>query len=851
MWSTGGGKRPPTYLDDGPRQQARRTDVSPMERWSERIRARSLHADRDISCLMLDMAHGTTEKYDANRAFSTLIQHNEPGLFAELFHLYSAKRAEKAQREGVAFEPSLTLSFPANWTMENWEAWDAALQGVKITRVIVTCAGRFGVLSADACRCVADLLQRCGVSALRTESPLYEPQWVVQAFAQSQLKSLEISVMVGQAGVSLDVRDLHADLLQGAANCSQLERLEFNSGLSDALACISALASRAGASTLESLKMELSESAPPAIGGAPRPSAAEATDLMHQVKALSRLQTLAMEWGIAGGIDQKAVFMDPLRGHPTLVSMTVEWDDQTSKFNPNNRHALLDGAEFAVTCPALTELHFLEADLVDDPLVALEKCKASGNTVSDADVLTRLRTVFSSPLFRLKSWTVSHDILTIGSMTALSEALIFAGFPVESLHIRCCYMNRAGARPLSEALGRITHLRKIRIPLVEDCYLEDALGRVHGFKSRTNDRWSDAVLTVTPAPRGESQVVADNVAALAFKPIEKFSNGLEARIARWRRERRQDEIGWALSPHAAPVLGASAAAQQVGLTGSALDSMSLLVVQHLVRTGQLSSVFSLMGARQGVVEVEAAEARALLRKDPMRRRLRNERAEQRREAADERKRVDQERRKTVAGYFLADEADGYVASEQALAVGVIKNGDAETLRVMLGLGLALNVVNVRDENLLLKAARDSGSSVCWKFLVAHGAIDFGGKLASQAPPAAAQSSVDVWAQMGYGARARESFHAALDALVRGDLDAFKDALYAGAPLDLVDSDGANFLMMAAVLAQRPDFVKFLLHRGAEDIGGQCRFVAGPDVAAEFDRFARPRAAVEGLPPGYV
>lgn len=758
--------------------------------------------------------------------------------------------------------------------------------------------GLYPLVSEDGCHCIRALLLGGSVTELHIEGALANPDLVTGAFAVGHLQSLSIDAMRSERHFRPLEWSCHKALCHGLANCSTLQHLSFGHSLKQALATLTNLNGQQllsltlnvhdawilgeDGNDIEEREFDGEVESEDEEDHRRQQMLSTATNLMGTAREFPELTALNVNLNLQGDYDitaLKSVFLTPLQEHPKMEMLSIQSKGEHD-FDPENIDALLDVVLFANTCPRLTYFSWKSKGFRRDAMDTILAFLKAGGKLRDPEKAKQLAAAFLSPHFKLKVLIMSCAVLGEDALKTLFGAMASGKLPLTIVTLKGCCLSARGMQPLPDVLDLNLNIEKFGFPDTSNFFIEGTEGRVYVYGGNNDQDFE----LVTDEPReadanedveGDEDPHAISDADRAeFQSVQAHANAAiasaPAKLAENRRTVMTKIASKALAPSLAELLTRSKTAIDLRIDWDGFAKASRIMLKHLAETGEFPTAARLWQVANVDPNNELnkqTSVRELVLQDL-------DKKESRKQAIrdEEQRLLHKQRQQTVPGYGIAFELESDV-DDRRFSDGVvaIAEGYVDTLLDLIDDGLMLNVVARANVNVLLETAAKLGRADMVRILLQAGAVDFDDEVQQMTDDVDVQevfrrhalavtttnsttgtttttTTTTARATTGATPAVDDAFNlaelfdakwrlhdAALDAIVAGDVAALQKCLDAGAPVDLIDENQGNVLLIAAVRTGNPAMVRLLIARKAEDYFGLAVSLAQtPEMVAAFD-----------------
>lgn len=777
-------------------------------------------------------------------SFCSLMEHSQFDALAKAFLRYCDVMTEGAMRAGKSFKSWLSFKFPPDWTSADPAAMERAFSSIRVSKLtVLACTGNMfaddGLIPADVCSCIVNLLMH-GTKELEIHGALAEPEWVVEAFGNSCLRSVVLEADYSFDGLNVLGLPSYNTLLAGLGACKSLEHLTFGHTLAGAHGILLEL-QRFRASPLKALTLTLRDDTGredvDVDVDVERDMVMDVDvveghigikELMKAVNQLSELSVLRVTIETLQVVMRETDFLDPLHGHPKLSELSIERETETGLAFQPNIHFLPNVVLFAQSCTELRRFLWDTGLSVNDVLQEVAAFIAAGGALKGSARAASMAQALRDKGIKLQKLAVQGEVLSSDALEHLMHALADNQSLVD-LNLINSMLDAKSASALMKSLETNWTLDKARFPECPDHYftLDDA-GRAHGFEATKDNRF---VLKITRAAPGENEEAVAAVARSSFDPSAEQVNAFLTRLPAQLVQNRM-AVGFPqLKPSMKSVLASAARELVTGaLVGpDSFDYVADQVLQHLQENHGLAAAVHMRQVNQAALVQYRAhmQSEGLTHAPRLLRTLvlhSNKESDALKLAADtatsDRIHADLVQRHPGYGKFSRQSREQRDWHKQAVAA--VQADDVEKLLDLIDEGLTVNTVADDGSNILLMHTTRSGNTNIWRILLAEQAFDFGGMAAVLG---AQYKRIDEFvAQVcpGYGyaihlGEAASALYAkALKAIRNDDADKLVDAIEGGVSLNAMDGVRANGLMRMAAAYGRFDMLRVLEACGALD-----------------------------------
>lgn len=372
----------------------------------------------------------------AHCAFNELIRLEEYAAFVEAFALYNDIQRRHAEANGEPYQTQLVLEMRADWEAYDKEAMIAAFSAVEAQMVVVLCPPSSGELPipADISDCIVALLQ-AGTQELYVEGPLEAAEPVAQAFANSQLTAIALSQKSVDYNEPEDVAETrfqsHSLLMAGLVDCRTLRHLTIgDEGLLTLNATLSRFLHGGGPAltTVELSHVMMLHSNHGAL--------VDFMETLAQIPTLSALNAFVF---VRDGQHLTDVFLDPFRHHPSLTKLEIDGNYRQDA-EQRNTTVLPDVITFAHTCPQLTTFAWRCGDFSDEAGDFMTALIEEGGDLFSQAGLRAMQRAMVDPGFKLENLTLERNFFTPLVARTFCRALA-RNFSLRDLNFKRCFFD--------------------------------------------------------------------------------------------------------------------------------------------------------------------------------------------------------------------------------------------------------------------------------------------------------------------------------------------------------------------------------------------------------------------------
>lgn len=399
-------------------------------------------------------------------------------------------------------------------------------------------------VSAGACACVAALLQGGSVTALAADGVLADPDAVANAMGTGGLRSASFKALhpVNLESQQEPLSDAEAlcyrTLASGLETCSSLEHLTLGHPALLALHDNIARFAAPGGPQLKSLGIHFytPQIQRAAEGEAP---STEIQPFMAAVGALKTLTTFRADVMVTDRDTLKAVFIEPLRDHPSLTQVHFGRDDNfgIAEVTESNLLSLLELLRFALRCE-LTDLAWTMGRGSDELGDLLEDYRRQGGQMEFPATVREIRDILTNPKLVLRNFRIEGVHALSEMLEAFHEGLSI-NRSLRNVVIDKCPQSLESTVKAQQAFEQNPHLESMKLGYSFDDYyisLED--GSIHSVDYEYPDHGSFSALAL----RDDLHPDVIEEANQTFAKLQPHANSLFASLKYIAMQRRIERV---------------------------------------------------------------------------------------------------------------------------------------------------------------------------------------------------------------------------------------------------------------------------------------------------------------------
>ncbi|MDO9437894.1 hypothetical protein [Hydrogenophaga sp.] len=471
--------------------------------------------------------------YDrAHIIFNELIVAGEYHVLVDAVRIFNAIRehAPDATVDGP-YKSTLQLQLPPGWAPADEGKLAEALIGLHVHTIVVVGSAMGDQPSATA-TCVAALL-RAGASELIIRCPVESPETIVDAFADSNLKSLTVGAIF-MPHVTPQWIANYATLANGLARCATLDHIgiEHPAFFSTWHPAIDSLARGAGPK-LTSAHLLAPESQVQDHNRC-------LSDTMQLMKALSRhpVTSITAEVPTLDALRLDLTFFVPFEKHPDLshLDMTFGSIHITGKDELRIATNLL---EFSAKCPRLTHLACRVSNLTNTA-EKLSKLQKKGGSIHQPAMGTATTAAMSAPGFKLQELIIEDVLMPPDVSDAIVDELP-RNTTLHKFTMDSCSSGLRSTLGLNRLRGHPTLGDVSFSGHPSDYFFVDAHHKVYVFEEREpfeSDDEEQAEFVLLFAD-DDDDLDTQNAANAAFAPLKQHSRTFRPRLHAMMAENRR------------------------------------------------------------------------------------------------------------------------------------------------------------------------------------------------------------------------------------------------------------------------------------------------------------------------
>ncbi|MDO9436846.1 hypothetical protein [Hydrogenophaga sp.] len=458
----------------------------------------------------------------AQDLFNELMVSGQWALLVDVFEGYQqAVQAMPAKEQRLdapppaPFSRTLVLQLPADWVPVNQAEMTGALESLGVeslevlrpkTRdkyeLVFSSTGEFQYpedpdaildeqempISVAACACVAALLKGGGVTELGVDGTLADPDMVANALGNSGLRSA--SFKASSPGHPNEPQDPLSDaearcyrtLALSLETCSSLEHLTLaHPDLLELRGSIVRFAAPGGPQ-LTSLSIRFYHPHIQLAAGGEAPST-EIQPFMAAVGGLKTLTTFRAEVDVTDRDALKAIFIDPLRDHPSLTHASFGLRDgyHIAAVTESNLTSMLELLRFALRCE-LTDLTWTIRRCDQKLGDLLEDYRRKGGLMEFAATLQEIRDILTDPRLVLRNFCM-EGVHALSKMLEAFHDGLRINRSLRNLVIDQCPQSLESTEKAKQAFEQNPLLESMKLGFCFDDYyitLED--GSIHSVE---------------------------------------------------------------------------------------------------------------------------------------------------------------------------------------------------------------------------------------------------------------------------------------------------------------------------------------------------------------------------------
>lgn len=485
--------------------------------------------DARMNTFFANTAQQSLTKADLSIAqdlFNELIVSGQWALLVDVFEGYQqAVQAMPAKEQRLdapppaPFSRTLVLQLPADWVPVNLDEMTGALEslGVESLEVLrpkshverasyeselATSGARDRVhdhavtgrtereipVPVWACACVAALLKGGGVTELAVDGILANPDMVANAMGSGCLRStsfkasLPVDVNTRQDPLSDAEARCYRTLALSLETCNSLEHLTLgHPDLLELRDCIVRFAAPGGPQ-LTSLNLRFYEPRIQLAAAGEAPST-EIQPFMVAVRGLKTLTTFSADVDVTDRDALKAVFIDPLRDHPSLThaSFGLREGSHAAAVTESNLMSMLELLRFALRCE-LTDLAWTIPRGDEELGDLLEDYRREGGLMEFPATLQEIQDILTDPRLVLRNFRMEGVHALSKMLEAFHDALRI-NRSLRNLVIDKCPQSLESTEKAEQAFAQNPLLESMKLGFSFDDYyisLED--GSIHSVE---------------------------------------------------------------------------------------------------------------------------------------------------------------------------------------------------------------------------------------------------------------------------------------------------------------------------------------------------------------------------------